>query len=75
VLIFWRRSIVKSITETTVLWKQHCVNAVSTDPIEISLSSLPEFWEHYDALPADIQDQADRQYALFEVNAYHPTLR
>jgi hypothetical protein len=37
--------------------------------------ALPEFWEHYNALPVGIQEQANKQFSLFEANAYHPTLR
>ena len=42
----------------------------------MSLSSHPlaEFWDCYDALPEDIQEQADKQYALFEANPNHPSL-
>ena len=36
---------------------------------------LAEFWKCYDALPADIQEQADKQYALFEANPFHSSLR
>ena len=36
---------------------------------------LAEFWECYDALPTNIQEQADKQYALFASDPYHPSLR
>jgi hypothetical protein len=36
---------------------------------------LPEFWERYDGLPVHIQEQADKQYALFDSNPYHQSLR
>ena len=43
----------------------------------MSLSSHPlaEFWDCYDALPTNIQEQADKQYTLFAFNPYHPSLR
>jgi uncharacterized membrane protein len=37
--------------------------------------ALAEFWEHFQALPADIQVQANKQYSLFEANPNHPSLR
>jgi hypothetical protein len=43
----------------------------------VRLSSHPigEFWKRYDALPTNIQEQADKQYALFQANPSHPSLR
>jgi hypothetical protein len=37
--------------------------------------ALPKFWDHYNALPVDIQEQANKQYAVFEANPNHPSLR
>jgi hypothetical protein len=37
--------------------------------------ALAESWEHFQALPADIQVQANKQYSLFEANPNHPSLR
>ena len=37
--------------------------------------ALPEFWDSYEALPHEIQEQADKQFALFETNPNHPSLR
>jgi hypothetical protein len=37
--------------------------------------ALPRFWDLYDRLPAEIQAQADKQYALFFQNPSHPSLR
>lgn len=37
--------------------------------------ALAEFWDHYRALPQAVQEQADKQYALFAVNPHHPSLR
>ncbi len=34
-----------------------------------------EFWELYYALPVAIQKQADKQFALFRENPFHPSLR
>ena len=33
-----------------------------------------EFWELYNALPEDVQRQADRVYILFSSNPSHPSL-
>ncbi len=35
---------------------------------------IGEFWKRYDALPAEIQEQADKQYTLFQTNPSHPSL-
>ncbi len=35
---------------------------------------LAEFWECYELLPPEIQEQADKQYALFSTNPRHPSL-
>ena len=43
--------------------------------MNLSSHPLAEFWQCYDALPADIQEQADNQYALFATNPYHSSLR
>ena len=34
-----------------------------------------EFWELYSALPAEIQGEADKQFALFRENPFNPSLR
>ena len=34
-----------------------------------------EFWELYRSLPADARRQADKQFALFQQNPWHPSLR
>jgi hypothetical protein len=43
----------------------------------VTLRSLavPRFWDLYDRLPEGIQVQADKQYALFSRNPWHPSLR
>jgi hypothetical protein len=38
-------------------------------------SALPRFWDLYDRLPEEIRGQADKQYALFSQNPWHPSLR
>ena len=43
--------------------------------MNFSSHPLAEFWKCYGALPQDIQEQADKQYTLFESNPYHPSLR
>ena len=37
--------------------------------------ALSEFWDYYDALPANVKQQADKQYALLAANPNHPALR
>jgi hypothetical protein len=37
--------------------------------------ALPQFWGLYDGLPADLQERANKTYALFESNPQHPSLR
>ena len=37
--------------------------------------TLPEFWRHYDALPADIRQRASKQYATFGENPRYPSLQ
>jgi hypothetical protein len=32
------------------------------------------FWRHYDALPKEVRDQADKQFALLKANPSHPSL-
>ena len=34
-----------------------------------------EFWKEYRALPADIRDRADKQFALLRADARHPSLQ
>jgi hypothetical protein len=34
-----------------------------------------DFWECYGALPAEVQHQADKQFALFSADPNHPSLR
>jgi len=34
-----------------------------------------EFWKFYRALPPGVQAQADKQFALFRRDPYHPSLR
>jgi len=37
--------------------------------------TFARFWQRYDELPAEIQRQADKQYALFQQNPLHPSLK
>lgn len=37
--------------------------------------TLPQFWSLYDELSENIRRQADKQYALFTHNPFHPSLR
>jgi hypothetical protein len=32
------------------------------------------FWQHYRALPKEVRDQADKQFALLKANPSHPSL-
>jgi hypothetical protein len=34
----------------------------------------PDFWAAYDALPADVQALADKNFALLKANPAHPSL-
>jgi len=34
--------------------------------------TLPEFWDHYNSLPEDIQLRADKQFKLFTADPRHP---
>jgi hypothetical protein len=36
--------------------------------------AVPEFWDCYARLPEKIQLLADRKYALFQENPFHPSL-
>jgi len=38
-------------------------------------STVPEFWECYQALPPSVQDLADKCFALLKANPQHPSLR
>lgn len=42
--------------------------------MKLNSRALAEFWECFDALPENIQEQADKQYTLFESNPLHPSL-
>lgn len=34
-----------------------------------------DFWKEYRALPADVRERADKQFALLKVNPRHPSLQ
>ncbi len=36
--------------------------------------TTPRFWERYEALPADVRELADQNYALLKANPMHPSL-
>ena len=36
--------------------------------------TTPRFWKGYEALPAEIQELADKNYALLQSNPHHPSL-
>ena len=37
--------------------------------------ALESFWDCYRDLPAEVRDAARKQYALFQSNPFHPSLR
>jgi hypothetical protein len=34
-----------------------------------------KFWQHFDALPVNVQQQARENYELLKQNPYHPSLQ
>ena len=36
--------------------------------------TTPDFWACYEGLPDEIQELADKNYALLRANAHHPSL-
>lgn len=36
--------------------------------------TLPSFWETYEKLPVEVQELADKSFALLKVNPEHPSL-
>jgi hypothetical protein len=36
--------------------------------------TLPRFWEHYQQLPAPVQELADKNYGLLKADPYHASL-
>jgi hypothetical protein len=36
--------------------------------------TVPSFWECYDKLPAEVKEQADKNYKLLKENPNHPSL-
>jgi hypothetical protein len=37
--------------------------------------TFARFWQRYDELSAEMQRQADKQFAIFQANPLHPSLR
>ena len=37
--------------------------------------ATPEFWTLFDSLPEHVQEQARKQYGLFALDPFHPSLR
>jgi mRNA-degrading endonuclease RelE of RelBE toxin-antitoxin system len=37
--------------------------------------TLPSFWQHYQQLPKQVQELADKNYALLTADPHHPSLR
>lgn len=37
--------------------------------------TLPRFWQHYQSLPPEIRDLADKNYQLLKADPHHPSLR
>ena len=36
--------------------------------------ALPRFWRHYQKLPQEVQDLADKSFDLLKSDPYHPSL-
>ena len=36
--------------------------------------AIPEFWDCYDRLPESVRSLANKKYALFQENPFHPSL-
>jgi hypothetical protein len=43
--------------------------------VNLQSRTLARFWQQYDQLPVEVRRQADKQYALFQKNPTHPSLR
>lgn len=54
-------------------WKKVFVLDKST--IELHFARLATILDLYDSLPEKVQEQARKQYELFNQNPYHPSLR
>ena len=37
--------------------------------------ATPDFWFHYRSLPAEVQNLADKNFALLKQDPHHPSLR
>ncbi len=37
--------------------------------------TTPDFWQHYNALPRDVRELDDKNYALLKANPSHSSLR
>ncbi len=37
--------------------------------------ALPRFWQHYQQLPKEVQELADKNFKLLKSNPYHPSLQ
>jgi hypothetical protein len=42
--------------------------------VTVRSTTLPELWQHYDALPKEVQRRADKQFSLFIEDPLHPSL-
>jgi hypothetical protein len=38
-------------------------------------TTAPDFWRHYNRLPQEVRDLADKNYALLNLDPRHPSLR
>lgn len=36
--------------------------------------TLPRFWQHYNQLPREVRELADKNYALLKTDPFHPSL-
>jgi hypothetical protein len=51
-------------------------NPGSADPFDLLLNhfTTPDFWDHFNALPLEVRDLADKNYSLLRDDPAHPSL-
>jgi len=42
--------------------------------LEMKHLTLPRFWQHYQQLPQEIRELADKNYELLKADSYHASL-
>jgi len=43
-------------------------------PTAVNHFTMPDFWEHYNALPKEVRELADKNYGLLRSDPSHPSL-